>query len=299
MLPLRRCRPALLAGVLLLLAAFVACGEDDDGEDETPTTAESSRTSIPSTTTAPAPVGGLVATVEYSRLFSLQRELGLGLQNVGDTPVVVRSFQLVTPLFEPAAFAQREVLLPAHGRRLVLPVPFGQARCDGDPEERFGAVVRVDDGTELNLDAPEDHAGTLGRLHHRECAARAVQDKVAVVFGDDWEADGLTISGEIRLEQRVAGVAASLDQVVGSVIFRLRVDHDEPLLRVGAERGVDRASVTITTQRCDGHALAESKKTFVFLTWVSVDGAEPVPVELHPEGAARAALEDLLHACMA
>ena len=31
---------------------------------------------------------------------------------------------------------------------------------------------------------------------------------------------------------------------------------------------------------------------------VSLNGADPVPVELHPDGAARTALEDLLHACM-
>jgi hypothetical protein len=286
-------RSVLLVGLLLVAACG---GQDTEGPASTTAAAPSTTTT---TTTAPAPVGGLVATVEYSRLFSLQRALGLGLRNVGEVPVVVRSFQLESPLFEPAAFAEREVLLPAHGRRLVMPVPFGPARCEGEPEERFGAIVRLADGTELRLDAPEDHAGTLGRQHDRECASRAVQEQVAVVFGDDWEADGLTISGELRLEALVDGADASLDEVVGSVIFRVAIDREAPVLRVGAERALDRVPVTISAQRCDAHALAESKKTFVFLTWVSLGGGEAVPVELHPAGAARAALEGLLDACMA
>ena len=40
-------------------------------------------------------------------------------------------------------------LLEPGGRRFVLPVAYGEARCDGDPEETFAAVVVLDDGEEL------------------------------------------------------------------------------------------------------------------------------------------------------
>ena len=56
--------------------------------------------------------------------------------------------------------------------------------------------------------------------------------------------------------------------------------------------------MTISADRCDPHALAESKGTFMFLTWATVGDAAPVPVDLEPTGAARAALEDVFATCV-
>jgi hypothetical protein len=55
--------------------------------------------------------------------------------------------------------------------------------------------------------------------------------------------------------------------------------------------------VTISADRCDPHAVAEFKTPFLFLSWVAVGEAEPVPVPLELTGGARQALEDLIATC--
>ena len=55
--------------------------------------------------------------------------------------------------------------------------------------------------------------------------------------------------------------------------------------------------VTISADRCDPHAVAEFKRPYVFLGWVGVGDADPVPVELVLTGGARQALVDLIASC--
>jgi hypothetical protein len=57
--------------------------------------------------------------------------------------------------------------------------------------------------------------------------------------------------------------------------------------------------IVVTAGRCDPHAVAEYKRTFVFTAWVRVGEAEPVRVDLPADGAARRALEELLTGCVA
>lgn len=54
--------------------------------------------------------------------------------------------------------------------------------------------------------------------------------------------------------------------------------------------------VTVRASRCDPHAFAESKKTFVFAAWIQVDGREQY-VEFQPDPAWRATLQALFDAC--
>lgn len=280
----------------LALALWVAACS---GSSDTAPPPETTATTVTTTTEPPVPVGGLVATIEVSRLFSLQRALALGLQNVGDEPVVVQYIQLETPLFETEPLTAREVLLQPGSRELVMPVPYGPPVCEGDPSvDSFTAVAVVEGGRELRMKAPEKNAGGIGRLHARECAAEQVREAVDLHFGEAWRADGRSIAGELVLEQLQGGTSADVDEMAGTVIFGVTVDASAPVLQVSDDQPVDVAPVTVSADRCDPHALIESKKTFVFLAWISVDGAEPVPVEVRPTGSARAALDQLLASCM-
>ncbi len=244
-------------------------------------------------------MGGLVATIEVSRLFALQRQHGLGLRNVGDQPVRVLAVGLETPLFETAMMTERELVLEPGSRELVMPVPYGAARCGGDATDTFDALVLVDGTPEpLRMPAPEKHAGAIGRVHDGECAATAVREAVDLRFGDRWSLDGRSVTGEMVLQQRTAGAAAAVDEIAGSVIFDVELDAGPPVLEVDDDAPTDRVRVVVSAERCDPHALIESKKTFVFLAWVSLDGSEPIPVEVTPDGAARAALDDLLSTCL-
>jgi hypothetical protein len=276
--------------IAILLAA--SCGGADDASP-----APSASPPTPTSTGAPKPVGGLVAEIGTNRLYVVHRAFGLALRNLGDEPVVVRQVQLASSQFATLPITDREVTLQPGGRRFVLPLPYGEVRCDGEPEDTFEVVVVVDDGEELRLDATEEYAGAVGRLHARECAAADVLERVDVRFGDEWTRDGIVISGELLLEQRHPGEPVAIDDAVGNVIFTLDVGDDHPVLQVSDDEPRARLPVTISADRCDPHAVAEFKRPYVFLSWIAVGNGDPVPVELELQGGARAALVELIASC--
>lgn len=288
-----RLRAASISAVFVLLVA--ACS----GSNESTSTAPSS-TAVASTEVVepPEPVGGLLATIGTNRLYTLDRGFGLGLRNVGDLPVTVRELQLVSPLFETVPPVAEGVLLQPGGRQFVLPVPYGEARCEGEVDETFAAVVVVDDGEELQVPVAEDYPGAIGRLHARECAVAHVRELAELRFGDEWTRDGDAVTGELILEQRRPGTSVAIDEARGSVMFTIGFEADgPPVLRVTDDEPMATVATVISVRRCDPHALAESKLSFRFLTWVMVGDDEPVPMEFEPTGAARAALDELLATC--
>jgi hypothetical protein len=283
----------------MLAAAFVAGCGGSDGSQAASTTSTATATTSTTAVEEPASVGGLVATLGTNRLYSPNRGFGLGVQNIGDEPVVIREFRLDSGLFAPEPMTPREVVLRPGGRRLVLAVPYGGAVCDDDAETTFGAVIVLDDGQELRVPAVEDYPGAIGRVHSRECAAAEVHERVDITFGDEWTRDDVAITGDLILEQREPGAPVAIDDAVGNVIFRLAFEEEgHPVLRVTHDAPTARAQITISADRCDAHAVAEFKRPFVFLSWITIGDERPVPVELEPTGPARAALEDLLGTCL-
>jgi hypothetical protein len=277
-------------------ALAVGCGDSADTSSASPSPTAPADTAA---VEAPEPVGGLLATIGTNRLYALDRGFGLGLQNIGEETVAVRELQLDSPLFATVPLAAEAVQLEPGGRRFVLPVPYGEARCDGEPAETFAAVVVLDDGEALRLPVVEEYPGAIGRVHGRECAAADLRERVDVRFGDRWTRHGDAVSGELILEQLRPGDPVAVEDARGSVIFTIRVDDAEPpILRVTDEEPTASVPITISADRCDPHALAESKRTFMFLTWVTVGEAESVPLDLEPVGAARTALEDVFATCV-
>jgi hypothetical protein len=287
-------RVVRLCAWALVVLMTAGCGDTKHASSPSSTLAPP-----PATTAAPppAPVGGLVAELGTNRLFAVNRAFGLVLRNLGEEPVVVRGVQLDSPQFATRPRTERDMTLQPGGRRLVVPLPYGEVRCDGKPEATFGVVVVLDDGEELHLDAPEEYDGAVGRLHDRECAAADVLDRVDITFGDDWTRDGSVISGELSLEQRRSGESVAIDDAVGNVIFTLVLEDAHPVLRVSDNEPTAHVPVTISADRCDPHAVAEFKRPYVFLSWVAIGDGDPVPVELELQGGARAALVDLIAAC--
>ena len=159
-----------LALTMVVLLAVAGCAESSDAGASSTTTAPAPETTGPT----PEPVGGLVAEIGVNRLYAVNRAFGLVLRNVTDGPIVVQEMQLDSDQFETMAATERTVTLPAGGRRLVLALPYGQARCDDEPGETFPVVVVLDDGQELHLDAAEEYEGAVARLHGRECGGRRV-----------------------------------------------------------------------------------------------------------------------------
>jgi hypothetical protein len=289
-------RPRTLRSlVLVLLAGLLAGCGSTEAPAEPATTSGSPDTTAAEAQTEPEPVGGLVADLGTNRLYVVDRAFGLGLRNVGDVPVAVQAMQLDSPQFATLPATPREVTLEP-GRRLVLPLPYGEVRCDVALDGTFGVTLMVD-GEELHLDAVEEFDGAVARFHARECAAADVRERVDITFGDEWTRDGIEITGELRLEQRHPGEPVALDDAVGNVIFTLVLEQAHPVLRVSDDAPSASLPVTISADRCDPHAVAEFKRPYVFLSWVAVGDGEPVPVELELTGGARAALDGLIAAC--
>lgn len=280
---------------IVLVAAVLVAGCRDSHDGGPP------RTTVAATaTTAPAPppepVGGLVAELGTNRLYAVDRAFGLVLQNVAAEPVVVRSLRLDSPLFALRPPTEREVTL-APGQRLVVPLPYGEARCADEHGPTFPVALVVADGEVLHLDAVEEYDGAVARLHVRECAAADVLERVDISFGDAWTQDGITVTGELRLAQSHPGEPVAIDDAVGNVIFTLLTAAAHPVVRVTDAEPVVSVPVTIRADRCDPHAVAEFKTPFLFLGWVAVGDAPPVPVPLELTGAARTALEQLIATC--
>lgn len=290
----------LLVVVSLLLAG--ACGSD-----RTTPSADGSTTSTapPSTTSAtpvaePDPVGGLVAEIGTNRLYETRGALGLSLRNVGGTPVEVVSVQLASPAYEELAASPATVLLQPGGRRFVVPLPRGPARCDADPPSTFRTIVATADGRVLDVPAVEEYSGAVARAHARECAAAAVRDAVTISFGETWQRDGRAAIGELTVSRRpdTPEVDVAVDDATGNVIFTLRIaGPGSPILGLDPGETQARVPVTISADRCDPHAVAEFKRPMVFLAWIALDDGDAVPVEFEATGDVRRLLEQIIAGC--
>ncbi len=276
-------------------ALLVGCGDTTGPSESATSTTEPETTTT--TLTAPAPVAGLVAEIGTNRLYAVHRQLGLVLRNLTDRPLVVQEMQLDSELFATMPPTERTVTLPAGGRRLVLALPYGTARCDDEPGPTFPVRVVLSDGRELHLDAPEEYEGAVARLHERECRAADVLERADITWGDHWVQEGKRVTGELHLDQRHPGEPVAIDDATGNVIFTLLLDHSHPVLEVTDDEPSATVPVTISADRCDPHAVAEFKTPYLFLSWATVGDAEPVPVPLELTGAARQALVDLIRTC--
>jgi hypothetical protein len=278
------------AVVSALLCAFPAgCGTSGDGSSP-------DRDGDGASGREPAP--GLEATLRRSRLFETRRQIGLELAATGDADVRVGTIQLVTPLYETVAPTDRGTTLEAGARALLMPIPFGTARCDG-AAGGSAELVAVVDGEEVRVSLTERPDGMLAHLQGIECASAAVLEDLALELSGLWVlTDPQTTTGQLTVAQRRPGVTATVDEVLGNVIFGLTTTTTGPVLTIGDDKPTATVGVTISSSRCDPHALTEYKRTFIFAVEVRLDGAEPVRVDVEAQGDARAALAELLRSCV-
>ncbi|HEX6418394.1 MAG TPA: hypothetical protein VFZ77_07850 [Acidimicrobiales bacterium] len=278
---------ALIATLAFAVAA--GCAGDDDPPEGAAAAGD-----------ADTPVAGLSATLQRSTLFETRRALLLTLRHEGDADIRVRTIQLETPLFDTEAPEERDARVRGGGRGVAMPLPFGTPRCDEAAEAGDGAVLVAEiEGEEVRLPIEQSPANLLAALNQSECAAAAVLADVELRLGDAWAPTAeRTLAGDLAVEQRNAGVTATVDEVRGNVIFTVRTDETAPVAVI--EDGAPSATtgIAITASRCDPHALIEYKRTFIFTAVVRVGDGEPVEVDLPAEGEARRVLEDLLASCI-
>lgn len=286
--------------VLVTLTALVSVGAPACGSDEDDGSAGSADDGS-------EPVV-LVADLQRSTLFDTRREFGLSVAATGDTDLQLETIQLATPLFEEVAPTQRDTVLGAGERALVMPLPYGTAICgdgagddDGDGDDGVAVeLAAVVGGEEVRVPVTVHPEGMLSDLHDRECAAAAVLDDVELELDGEWTVlDPTTATGRLTATQRAPGVTAQVDELLGNVIFGVTTAETAPAVTVDDDVTTASVGVTVSAARCDPHALTEYKRTFVFVAVVQVGDDEPVRVDVRAEGPAHAALGQLLTSCIA
>lgn len=290
---------AVVVGLAVLAGGACGSGDGDDGTGSAGMAFDASAASSGdgSGGSGDDPAPQLEATLRRSRLFETQRSLGLLLAAGGDDDIRIGDIQLVTPLYETVPAATRDTTLPAGGRALLMPIPYGSAVCD--PPDGPTELVADVDGTEVRVELDEHPAGMLAAFHERECASAEVLADVDLALTGDWVLTGPhTVEGRLDVTQRDAGVTAVVDEVQGNVIFTVTTATTAPVLTIDDATPTAGVDMTITASRCDPHALIEYKRTFKFAVEVRLGDAEPVPADVEAQGDARAALEELLRSCI-
>jgi hypothetical protein len=249
---------------------------------------------------------GVEASLHRSRLFETQRKLALNVHPDGDRDVRVGAIQLDSPLFETVPPESRDALVRTSDQTVVMPLPFGAARCDQEADGPAELVTDVD-GEEVRIPLDESPSDMLADVHAAECDVAAIRADVDLRMSGRWERTApRTVEGELELVQRRPGVTAAVDQVEGNVIFTVGTgtgsgsgeSAPEPVLEVSDDQTSDRVVAVAEASRCDPHALTEYKRTFTFSAWVTVADEAPLRIDVEAEGEARRALQDLLSDCL-
>lgn len=180
--------------------------------------------------------------------------------------------------------------------RVDLPVPYGQVRCDEEPGADALLTVRTGRGTRRVRLPLADADALLGRLHDAECAEERLREQVDLSLGPTltFTLDAAVTS--LVLTRRKGDARVAVDALGGNIIFVETLDR--PLVLAP---GQDRAEVPLraVAERCDAHALTESKQTSTVRVPVSVDGAPPLLVRLVlPPDQAAALVRFATESCM-
>jgi hypothetical protein len=256
----------------------------------------------------PSPVDvQLAATLKQYRADQARRVVQVSVANEGAEPVLIDQLQLDAPGFAPIEPTPKDTLLEP-GRRVDLPITFGEPRCEDGPPYSAGAAtvpmrVAVGDGpaqeVRLELDSPNE---LLDRLLSGECQQRALSQAMSIEFGPSWELDTTEdqerLRGSVVLRRLSSRDPLAITSMAGSVIFAVQPvpPQPSPLLTLDPATASAELPVEITAARCDPHALSDSKRTFVFPTWVSIDGGpeQYTTIALSDEGRQR--MDELIEA---
>lgn len=279
---------------VLTVSLLVSCG---DAGGSTP-----SADSVPAGTAASEEVTAdpaLAAFVEFPRYLQLKRTVEVAVTNTGDEPVRVRSVDLdSSALTDTAAIAVDSTIGP--GRRRDLQVPLGDPVCDAvDTRTPTADVHLVVDGAPVDLVV--DPAPLL-TIVDDECGRARVFESADIGFGGHWSVDDgvLTVPIDVRM---LGNDPVTLEQVAGSVIFVVEAADPVPgtidrvEVTVDAESPAADVPVRVRAERCEPHAVAESKKTFVFPIWVAVADDDMRYVTIEPDPPLREALQTLIDEC--
>ena len=270
------------AVVLVLVAVLAGCGGADEPASAPPSPAVERLPEVP---------GIAGEAVQLRTDAAIGGQVQVRLTDTGPAPFTVTSVQLDSPGFAPVP-ARAVSATYAPGQTIDLPTPFGTVDCAAgvDPVAARVTVVRPEGATE-ELRVPLA-GGTMAQVHDAGCAVERVLAVVGIAVEDLTEA-GSTTTGVVVLTRRSGREPVEVTRLGGSVVLQPVLDDELPLT-LRPEQEELRLPVTFDAARCDPHALAETKKPFVFPLAVTVGEDDSVPVDLPLDDAQKAQLEEFL-----
>jgi hypothetical protein len=279
---IRRAAAAAFAMAMLLVACSSASESGAAGtEPATPTPALE-------------PVDGLTATiVQYTR-DRPARVVQVKIANTSDETIDVT---LVEPRLQGFDAAQppdqTSHLTP--DRRVDFPVAIGEPSCDGQTEADSEIVVdaTTGDGASRRGRVPiDDEDGLIPRVHKLDCDVQRVEETVDITVADTWRQVGegadAAVVGHVAMELRPDGGSARVADLDAGLLLRVvsgrpgRDGANDATYVVDADQPNTGWDVELVGARCDGHAIAESRRLMALTFRVSVDGGEPVPLRRQP-----------------
>ncbi len=253
----------------------------------------------------------LSADVAFPRTLQADRFVEVQLTGAAGDGWLVTSAALESTMFSPVTPTPSNVRLFG-GYVARVRVPLGEAICSAGTGEAIAHLTLKNDGgagidgtvtdgkatdTEVTVNLPPE---VLAGINADECATRAVTDAASPSLGAPEATLGTTVETTLTLTRGEAGDGAevSLTGMRGSVVFDMspRGGFQLPTLLAVGDRSLA-VPVDIVATRCDPHVFAESKKTFVFAVWLSIDGGPERYVELRPDAALEDALQAAFDAC--
>jgi len=278
-----------VAGVVVLAAVGALVARTVGGDQSTP---------------APNVALGL----EQYRDDEVAHAIQISVRNHEPGPITVEDVQFDSPDFLPTGRVAYRAQVPSSNLRTDFKTPYGKGRCDGMtvPEHArpAAAVLRIQsaDGTTDDYRYPlADPQGLLDRLLVADCRQALVANVVDIAFGDTWTVTrGRTqpiLHGTVELHRTNLDRSVAVTDVLGSVLFEIHKPGQTPLATLPKEATEASFPIWVTTPRCTGHAFGESKQTYYFRLWVSIDGAAPIGVTFVPDARSKDALHGLQQLC--
>jgi hypothetical protein len=273
--------------VLVALTAGCDASADPAADGSSNATATASLSTGP---TVPAVPGIEAEAVRQRTDEAIGDQVQVRITNTGTEPFTVTSVALDSPGFAPMP-AREAATEFVPGRLIDLPVKYGEPRCDvaAEPAAARLTVVRPD-GTVEDLRVPLA-AEIMTRIHEEECAVVALLEVVDVDVVDLVDEDD-ALTGSLRLARRAGDEPVQVARVGRSVI--LDVAGEELPTEMAGDDDELTTPLVFTSATCDPHALAETKKPYVFPLEVTVGDGEPVVLDLPVSDELRARLEELV-----
>ena len=274
------------AGAVGLVLLVAGCGAAEPRAGE-PSTSASSPTSA-----SVAEVPGIAAEAVRLRTdVAVGGQVQVRITDTGTEPFSVTSVQLDSPGFAP--LPPRPVAARyAPGQVIDLPTPFGAVRCAEavDPVAARLSVERPN-GAVDELVVPLA-GGTMAQVFAEQCA---VEDVLAVVDISvlDLAASGDALGADVVLTRRSGEDDVVVSALAPSVVLDPVPAQELPVTLAAGEEQL-RLPITFDAERCDPHALAETKQPFRFPLTVTVGDGDPVPVDLPLDQAQERQLQEHL-----